>query len=110
MRDARGETPCYGELFRTPQRLLGALVLQELVTNLILALPATQRDLERTEQSLRTDGPFEKEHIPERPPQLTEPFALSRDLASDGQQDKREIGPGWLFIHDLEHLRDHGSA
>ncbi len=89
--NAGGEAAGHRELLGAAKRLLGTFVLQHLVANLILALASAQRDLERAEQSFGADGSFKKKNIPERPAHLAKPLAFGGDLATDSQQDEREV-------------------
>ena len=51
-------------------------------------------------------GLLEQEDVAQRTTQFAKPFALCGDLAPDGEQYQREVGPGGLPIQHLQDLGD----
>ncbi len=110
MGDAGGEASGDGEFFGAAESVLGAGILVHLIADLVLALAAAEGHLEGAEERFGANGALEQEDVAEGAAEFAEALAFFGDLATDGQQDQREIGPRLLLLDELAEFGDGAAA
>src|SRR5215468_12287092 len=71
--------------------LCGKLALHQVIADLVLPLPRTQRGFDSTDQSEDADRPLKQDHIPQRRPLLRHLDAVDASYTTASEDNQREV-------------------
>src|ERR1700736_1599027 len=90
----------------TTQLFLSVLALFEVIPNLELPQPRTYRGADATDECGRTNRPFDQSNVAHGSAGTNHHFRGRCARSAAGQNDNREVGPGWLGSNALAQLFD----